>query len=102
MADVFCNAHSPSVYYNLEKLLEDMAPKPGDAERWVRRWHEKDKRYWELRWKRFKLRHPSEPFILRCAVCSGREMRMDRKHGKWKDSKRGERKELKALLNEDA
>lgn len=44
-------------------------------------------RFWVAKWNAWKARHPGLPYMIKCAICSGREAKLDRKHGRWKNHK---------------
>lgn len=92
--DVFCNSHRPRFYWTLDELLKDCAGEPDNLYDSI---YHKRVRFWTRKWKAWHRKHPSEPFVLRCATCSGSERRIDKKLGKWKVSTRNEQRELHTL-----
>lgn len=72
--------HPPSTFRTLDEfLLRFIGPGYSKAH--------KHYRFWVRKWKAWKERHPGLPYPIKCLICSGKEAKLDRKHGKWKDKK---------------
>lgn len=87
--------HGSIVFNNLESLLSHML---GGMEE---KYREKYKRYWTRIWKIHKAKNPSEPWVCRCAICSGEAQKRDEKNGVWKVSTRNQQKALREQMNEE-
>lgn len=88
--------HGSSVYHNLESLLADVIDPASDDNK-KRRW----KRYWTRTWKAWKQRHPNDPLVLRCSICSGDVRQHEIKAGTWKVSTREEQKQIKEEIEQE-
>jgi len=94
-----CNIHCAKVYNTLLQLLEAMECAPGvKYDNPPIGWDEnKARRYWTKVWKRHIEKNGNVPLIMKCAICSGKEQKLDIKHGKWKPSRptKAERDEVR-------
>ena len=63
------NNHHAHVYNNLEEWLAAVSLDP-KSQRWGKR-----------KWKRHVEKHGNVPLVLKCTVCSGKEHKLDIKHG---------------------
>ena len=89
-----CNIHCAKVYNTLHELLVEMecVEKQGESNL-----DKKCRRYWTKVWKRHIEKNGNVPLIMKCAICSGKEQKLDIKHGKWKPSRptKAERDEVR-------
>lgn len=51
-------------------------------------------RFWVAKWNAWKAKHPGLPYRIKCAICSGKEAKMDRKLGRWKTSRESWKREI--------
>jgi hypothetical protein len=80
------NKHHAEVYWTLDQYLERY-----DTPR--------ARRQAIARWNAHVARNGNVPIIHKCSICSGRELKLDRKHGVWKDKRptKVERDEMKGI-----
>ena len=79
--------HSARVYHSLAQLLEDCVG-PRATFTPYRKSYEESVHFWTRKWNRHIEKHGNVPYLIKCAVCSGQEMRHMIKTGKWKVSTR--------------
>lgn len=72
--------HPAKSYHTLHELLSAvLGPDYSKGDKFYR--------FWVQKWNAWRTKHPGLPYQIKCAVCSGEEAKLDRKHGKWKESK---------------
>jgi hypothetical protein len=77
--------HPARIYRTLDEFLSDVIGSGYSKAH-------KHYRFWVRKWNAWKTKHPGLPYRIKCAICSGKSAKLDRKHGQWKDKQphRGE------------